>query len=201
MLLWWAVATARISKSSWIFRSLCSSYKSWPCCASHKSFSPVSIIYFFSSGLVKITGSENLKSRLLHFLQFWSIISIIFFSGKLSQTHGQAGQLGDLGAGRGTGEKGNQKICTLTALVGGQNLIITIPSQCSAASPFTPLQCHQHLLSHIFVPHCFLTPSHRMLLGTHPGGAAPLLCHLPGDVERHRDTMGLRVGTVGNCPC
>lgn len=51
------------------------------------------------------------------------------------------------------------------------------------------------------LPHCFLTPSHRMLLGTHPGGAAPLLCHLPGDVERHRDTTGLRVGTAGNCPC
>lgn len=93
---------------------------------------------FFSSGLVKITGSENLKSRLLHFLQFWSIISIIFFSGKLSQTHGQAGQLGDLGGGEERGEKGNQKICTLTALIGGQNLIKTIPAQCSATSPFTP---------------------------------------------------------------
>lgn len=60
---------------------------------------------FFSSGLVKITGSENLKSRLLHFLQFWSIISIIFFSGKLSQTHGQAGQLGDLGGERNGGKR------------------------------------------------------------------------------------------------
>lgn len=60
---------------------------------------------FFSSGLVKITGSENLKSRLLHFLQFWSIISVIFFSGKLSQTHGQAGQLGDLGGERNGGKR------------------------------------------------------------------------------------------------
>lgn len=40
--------------------------------------------------------------------------------------------------GRGRGEKGNQKICTLTALIGGQNLIKTIPAQCSATSPFTP---------------------------------------------------------------
>lgn len=38
--------------------------------------------FIFSSGL-KITGSECLKSSLLHFLQFWLITSILFLSGKL----------------------------------------------------------------------------------------------------------------------
>lgn len=81
--------------------------------------------FIFSSGL-KISGSECLKSSLLHFLQFWLITSILFLSGKLLQTHGQTGLLGNL-KGERNGGKGIQKICQNDLSLTKCSHVCTIP--------------------------------------------------------------------------
>lgn len=82
--------------------------------------------FTFSSGLVKITGAECLKSRLLHFLQFWLITSILFLSGKLLETHGQTGLFGNL-KGEKNGGKGIQRICQNDLSLTKCSHVCTIP--------------------------------------------------------------------------